>query len=291
MGAADIVPGVSGGTVAFITGIYTRLLGAIRAFNLTAVSLLLKRQWTALWQHVDGSFLLALVAGIAVSIFSLARIVLWLLNNHPEPLWALFFGLIFASGLALRSRVDVWGPIELLLLVLGCAVAIGISILPPLPLGSGMLAFFVAGMIAICAMILPGISGSFLLVLMGMYSEVLQAIQSLHIVSLIVFATGAGLGLMGFSRILHWLLQRWAGKTTAALTGFLFGSLVIVWPWKQTVSVYYDRHGVEQPLRQLVVGPTDYLLSTGEDPRLLLCFVLMVFGFGLVTLISRYSRE
>ena len=176
------------------------------------------------------------------------------------------------------------------MLILGCVAAIGISLMPAMPLGTGLLAFFFAGMIAICAMILPGVSGSFLLVLMGMYSEILLAVKSLQIVSLLIFAAGAAVGLMGFSRILYWLLRHWAGKTTAALTGFLFGSLVIVWPWKQTVSVYYDRHGVEQPLRQLVVGPTDYLLSTGADPRWLLCCLMMAVGFGVVIWANQYSR-
>ncbi len=290
MGAADIVPGVSGGTIAFITGIYTRLLGAIRSFDLQALRLLFRGDWSGIWTRVDGGFLLSLVSGIALSVFGLARLMVWLLDNHPEPLWALFFGLILGSGLVLRQRVPVWGATEYAAIAAGCGAALAFAYLPPIQMGDGLPAFFFAGMIAICAMILPGISGSFLLVLLGMYAQVLQAVQDFNLLPLAALAIGAILGLMGFSRVLYWLLKRWAGPTTSALTGFIFGSLLIVWPWKQTTSVYLDRHGMEQPLQRAVVGPTEYLLSTGQDPHTVICVLLMVTGFMLVFSINLRAK-
>ena len=252
---------------------------------------MLKGRWRALWQHVDGTFLLALAAGIATSIFSLARVVVWLLQHYPEPVWALFFGLILASALVLSSRVGHWGHLELTAIVLGCALATGISVMPPVQLGAGLPAYFIAGMIAICAMILPGISGSFLLVLLGMYAAVLHAVTQFDVLPLAVFALGAGVGLLGFSRILYWLLLHWGRPTHALLTGFLVGSLLIVWPWKQVEAVYYDRHGEEQPLRQVVVGPMDYLLGTGRDPMWPLCLALALLGFVIVWQVNRRTAR
>ncbi len=287
MGAADIVPGVSGGTMAFITGIYDRLLASIRAFDLHCLRLALKGDLRGCWEHVDGAFLLALLAGIGTSILSLARLISWILEHHPVPLWAFFFGLILASALALVRHVQGWTAGRALALVLGTAVALYIGLSPVIGLDFGLAGVFLSGFIAICAMILPGISGSFILVLLGMYGTVLTAVKGLDIGFLLVFALGAASGLICFSRLLHWLLQRYHEATMALLTGFLAGSLVVVWPWKQTLDWIVDRHGELRPAQQVPVSPTEYLVATGQEPATALCLALMVVGFALVWLVDR----
>lgn len=282
MGAADIVPGVSGGTVAFITGIYDKLLGSIRSFDLALVRLLLSRDIPGAWQHVNGGFLLALVLGIATSILSLARVISWLLENYPVPLWASFFGLIFASALVLLREVSGWNLPRVFSLFLGAAIAIHIALSAQLQLDAGWVGVFFAGFLAICAMILPGISGSFILVLLGMYSTVLVALKSFDLLFIVVFAAGAASGLMFFSRLLHWLLQRYNDATMALLTGFLFGSLIVVWPWKHVLSWVEGSHGQLKAVQQVPVSPAQFEMYTGNDPQFVLCCGLAMMGFVLV---------
>ena len=286
MGAADIVPGVSGGTMAFITGIYDRLLASIKAFDLSLVRLLLHGRVKAGWRHVDGAFLLALLLGIATSILSLARVVSWLLEHHPVPLWGFFFGLILASALVLVKQVGQWTPARVASLLVGVAVALTVALSPAVGLGGGLGAVFLAGFVAICAMILPGISGSFILVLLGMYATVLMALRTFDLVFIAVFAAGAACGLMCFSRLLHWLLHRFHSATMALLTGFLFGSLVVVWPWKRALDWVVGSHGELKPVQQVPVLPAEYLQLSGEDPQLILCIVLAVIGALAVWLID-----
>ena len=282
MGAADIVPGVSGGTMAFITGIYDTLLASIRAVDLEFFSRLIKMDIAGAWNHVNGGFLLALLAGIATSILSLARIISWILENHPVALWAFFFGLILASALVLLSEVDRWTPGRVLSLSCGLAIAVFIALSPAKQLDIGLAGVFFSGFLAICAMILPGISGSFILVLLGMYSVVLGALRDFDLVFIVVFALGAGIGLMCFSRLLHWLLARYHQGTMALLTGFLFGSLMVVWPWKRVLSWVEGRHGELKPVQQVPVSPAEFQVYAGADAQLWLCLALMLLGFGLV---------
>lgn len=285
MGAADIVPGVSGGTMAFITGIYDTLLSSIRAFDLMFLGKLFRLDIAGAWEHVNGAFLLALFAGIATSIFSLAQVVSWVLEHHPVPLWAFFFGLILASALVLLGEVSRWSTDVVLSLIAGAAIALTIALSPVVSLDIGLAGVFLAGFVAICAMILPGISGSFILVLLGMYSTVLVAIKSLELVFILVFVLGAGAGLLCFSRLLHWLLHRFHQPTMALLTGFLFGSLAVVWPWKRVLAWVENSHGQLKLAQQLPVSPMDFQVYTGQEPQLWLCVGLMLLGFGLVWLI------
>lgn len=286
MGAADIVPGVSGGTIAFITGIYDRLLASIRAFDLDCLRRVFRGDLRGAWKHVDGGFLLALLAGIGTSIVSLARVISWLLDHHPVPLWAFFFGLILASALTLIRHVRGWTAGRALALLLGAGAACYLGLSPVVGLDGGMTGVFLSGFVAICAMILPGISGSFILVLLGMYGTVLAALKALDIVFLLVFALGAGCGLICFSRLLHWLLQRYHEATMALLTGFLTGSLVVVWPWKRTLDWVLDSHGHPRPAQQFPISPGEYLTLTGQDPATVTCLALMVAGFVLVWLVD-----
>ena len=291
MGAADIVPGVSGGTVAFITGIYDQLLDSLRAVDLAFLAKLSRLDITGAWQHINGRFLLALLLGIATSIFSLAQLVSWVLEHHPVPLWAFFFGLILASAAVLLREVDNWSAPKVLCLLSAGAVAVCIALSPVMSLEMGLAGVFLAGFLAVCAMILPGISGSFILVLLGMYSTTLVALKSLDLVFILVFVIGAGCGLLCFSRLLHWLLQRFHQGTMAVLTGFLFGSLLVVWPWKRVLEWVEGSHGQLKPAQQFPVSPLDYQVYTGQDPQLWFCLSLMIAGFAVVWLIHASWRH
>ena len=291
MGAADIVPGVSGGTVAFITGIYDQLLDSLRAVDLEFLARLSRLDIAGAWQHINGRFLLALLLGIATSIFSLAQLVSWVLEHHPVPLWAFFFGLILASAVVLLREVDNWSVPKVLCLLSAGAVAVCIALSPVMSLEMGLAGVFLAGFLAVCAMILPGISGSFILVLLGMYSTTLVALKSLDLVFILVFVIGAGCGLLCFSRLLHWLLQRFHQGTMAVLTGFLFGSLLVVWPWKRVLEWVEGSHGQLKPAQQFPVSPLDYQVYTGQDPQLWFCLSLMIVGFAVVWLIHTYWRH
>ena len=286
MGAADIVPGVSGGTMAFITGIYDTLLGSLRSFDLDFLGRLFRLDIRGAWQHVNGGFLLALLLGIGTSIFSLARLISWILANHPVPLWAFFFGLILASAVVLLRQVEGWNLPRALCLVAGATTAGMIAFSPAANMDFGLAGVFLSGFLAICAMILPGISGSFILVLLGMYGTVLVAVKSLDLVFLLVFIAGAAAGLLCFSRLLYWLLNRFHQATMAVLTGFLFGSLVIVWPWKHVLDWVQGSHGQLKAARQVPVSPAEYAALTGQEPAIFLCVALMVLGFAVVWLID-----
>ena len=291
MGAADIVPGVSGGTVAFITGIYDQLLDSLRAVDLAFLAKLSRLDITGAWQHINGRFLLALLLGIATSIFSLAQLVSWVLEHHPVPLWAFFFGLILASAAVLLREVDNWSAPKVLCLLSAGAVAVCIALSPVMNLEMGLAGVFLTGFLAVCAMILPGISGSFILVLLGMYSTTLVALKSLDLVFILVFVIGAGCGLLCFSRLLHWLLLRFHQGTMAVLTGFLFGSLLVVWPWKRVLEWVEGSHGQLKPAQQFPLSPLDYQIYTGQDPQLWFCLSLMIVGFAVVWLIHTYWRH
>lgn len=286
MGAADIVPGVSGGTIAFITGIYDELLSSIRAVDFDFAHKVLKLDIAGAWEHVNGNFLLALLLGIATSIFSLARGISWLLENHPVPLWAFFFGLILASAFVLLRQVERWSFAVVLNLFAGGGIALFIALSASMQLEAGYLGVFLAGFFAICAMILPGISGSFILVLLGMYGTVLVALKSFDIPFIIVFVLGAGSGLICFSRLLHWLLHHYHQATMSLLTGFLFGSLAIVWPWKRVLAWVEGSHGELKPGQQIPVLPDDFITYSGQDPQVVICVVLMVIGFLAVWIVN-----
>ncbi len=287
MGAADIVPGVSGGTIAFITGIYTRLLQAIKSVDLTALQLLLQGNIAGAWRRVDGNFLLALLLGIATSIFSLARAFTWVLTHYPEPLWGFFFGLILASAFLLLGEVSRWRWQERLLLLAGLVIALLIALAPRAGFIDGYLGVFLAGFIAICATILPGISGGFILVLLGMYAPVLAAVTSLDIRFLLILCLGAVCGLLVFSRLLHWLLETFTSQTMALLAGFLFGSLATIWPWKRVLNWVIDSSGEPKPAQQWPVMPVEYLARTGQDPLVWACLLFGLCGVVLVWLLHR----
>ena len=291
MGAADVVPGVSGGTVAFITGIYQRLIAAISACNLTALKLLFESGFAACWRHIDGNFLLLLFAGIITSVLSLANLISFLLEAYPLLVWSFFFGLIAASSWHIAKQIDRWRAASCACLIIGMLSAVLVTELKPSQLSATPLNFFVAGSIAICAMILPGISGAFLLVLMGMYQQLLAALKSLQVIELSSFVLGCLVGLMCFSRLLGWLFKHHRDTTLALLTGFLIGSLKLVWPWKQTVTYYTDRHGEQLPLVQQNVLPSQFEAITGGSSFTLWCVVLLILGVVLVLTLEKTGQK
>lgn len=287
MGAADVVPGVSGGTIAFITGIYEQLLSAIGAFNLTSLKVLKNNGFVAFWHYVHGTFVAVLLSGILLSIMTFARLISYLLHEYPLPLWGFFFGLIIASVGYIWHQIPVRGPGCWVFMVLGASVVLGIAFSPHVQLQASPLNIFWAGMVAICAMILPGISGSFILLILGIYPVILGAITRFDLSVLLVFIAGCLSGLMLFSRFLIWLLDRFENHTMAALTGFLVGSLAVVWPWQRFDSVL-EESGSGLSRIQLF-WPTSFAEEVG-DSRLLLVIALMVVGFILVQVLEFVGR-
>lgn len=265
MGAADVVPGVSGGTLAFILGVYERFLAALTAINLTAVNLLRRGRWRTFWQHIDGTFLTILFTGILISIFSLAGIINHLLEHRPVPLWALFNGLILGALPYLLQPIR-FTPKRIMLLCVGIAFAASISFLTPIQTTPATWLFFFAGFIAICAMLIPGISGTFLLLLMGMYAPVVAAVSDMNITILVVFASGCALGLLLLSRVLSALLQRFQDSMLALLCGVVIGAFVRLWPWQLDSELMSPARYAE------IMGHTDVIWA----------IVCLVVGFSLI---------
>ncbi len=282
MGAADVVPGVSGGTIALITGIYNELLHSIKNCGPSALPVLFRQGFSAFWQHINGGFLLSVFVGILVSIKTFASIISFCLDNYPLQVWGFFSGLIAASLILLAKTQSHWRWQQWLLCVLGVAVVVVISLAQPAHLPGDPWILFLGGFIAICAMILPGISGSFILLLLGLYSVFLEAVKSLELVSIVSFGAGCVAGLLVFSRFLSWLLDNYYRSTMAMLTGFLVGSLNVTWPWKQTLEVVINRHGEAVPLVRENVMPLLYEQVTGQSAQLPYVILFVICGAVLV---------
>ena len=281
MGAADVVPGVSGGTVAFISGIYDELLRSIASVP-AALGMLLRGRILAAWQAANATFLLVLLAGILTSVLSLARLITFLLAVHPIPVWSFFFGLILVSSHIVAREIQRWNWSRFVSFVMGAAFAYWITVASPVQWGTDSLSIFFAGSIAICAMILPGISGSFILLLLGLYPFILGAVKGLDINVLMLFASGCLVGIVSFAGLLRWLLVRWRDLTLALLTGLMLGSLNKLWPWKETLTWHADSHGQQVPLLQANLLPGRFAEVSGQDPQLLLAILLALGGVLLV---------
>lgn len=283
MGAADVVPGVSGGTIAFIVGIYDELINSIKSINLESLKLFFTGKWGAFWKKINGNFLFFLLAGIGISVFSLAKLITWLLVDHPILVWSFFFGLVLASTWFVSKDIKEWKSWKTwIAFVIGVVVAFYITVATPAETPSNLLFIFVCGAIAICAMILPGISGSFILVLLGKYFFIMDAVKTLDVVVMVVFAAGACIGITSFSRILSYALAHFRNITLAVLTGFMLGSLNKVWPWKEVVETFVDSHGEVKPLVEHNILPNAYVPEA---------VVLMVVGFFLVYFLEKLSAK
>ena len=285
MGASDVVPGVSGGTIAFITGIYERLIHAIKSINLANLKLLLKGRFSEFWQNIDGWFLVCVVAGIGVSFLSLAKLITMLLDTYPQYVWSFFFGLILASTVFVGRDVR-WNWKTILAFAAFAVLSFFITSPQNAPLAQNdsYWYIFLCGAIAICAMILPGISGSFILVLLGQYTFMLNALTELQIVIILVFAAGALIGIVAFSHVLNWLFLHFKQITLASLTGFMFGSLNKIWPWKETLTTFTDRHGNVKPLTQSNILPK-------IDSSFWISILMIAIGLCLIFAIELIAKK
>jgi putative membrane protein len=290
MGAADAVPGVSGGTIAFITGIYEELIHSLKQCGPQALGVLFRQGIVAAWNHINGTFLLVLLGGIVLSLLTISRVVLYWLDHHPVLLWSFFFGLILASVWSLCRHIERWESLATAFLS-GTVLAYLITSISPAALEPSALVVFLSGMVAICAMILPGISGSFILLLLGMYSPILLAVKNLELITLSMFAGGCVIGLLSFSRVLSWMFNSFKTTTLALLGGFMLGSLNKVWPWKYTTAYTLNRHGEEVPLVQENLSPGSFEAHTGDPALLLYALLLMALGALLVFLMEWFGRR
>lgn len=287
MGAADVVPGVSGGTIAFISGIYEEFVNSLKSIDLKALKILFTEGFLPFWKTINGSFLLALFVGIFASILSLARLITFLLSEYPIQLWSFFFGLIVASAITIGIKVRKWNVGTVLSILVGTATAYYITVATPAETPEAIWFIFLSGMIAICAMILPGISGSFILLLLGKYKFILESISAFDLKVLVVFALGCGAGLISFSHLLSWMFKRFHDLTIALLTGFMIGSLNKVWPWKITLQYRTNSHGEEVPFIQESVLPVNY----PEESFAIWAGIFMVVGFLLIMALEKANRR
>lgn len=318
MGAADAVPGVSGGTIAFISGIYEELISTISNINIAIFKTLFSKGFKSFWKDLNGNFIMALMIGIIISFVSFMKIAKYLLENHPILIWSFFFGLIVASIYFVGKQITKWNIATILASIIGAGIAFYITTLPASSNNESLLFLFIAGSIAICAMILPGISGSFILIILGAYKTLSDAIDDVDIKKIIIFGTGALIGLLSFSHILKWLFKNYHNTTLALLTGFIFGSLNKIWPWKKTVSVMVDETGEIIPFSSITdFGTLSYFqIHTNDfesykavlqknvlpihynelnnhlaDSYLLFSIVLMVIGFLTIFILEKVGTQ
>jgi putative membrane protein len=291
MGAADVVPGVSGGTIAFITGIYEELIDTISGVNLSLLKTLKNDGLKSFWKQLNGNFLVALFLGIGISIVSLAKVISYLLETHPILVWSFFFGLVLASIHLVGKQVKKWNVSTAIAFILGTGIAFWITILPPMQQADANWYIFISGVIAICAMILPGISGSFILLLLGSYQTILNAVKEFDIPKIVIFASGAVVGLMSFSHLLKWMFKKFENLTIALLAGFLLGSLNKLWPWKETLLTFTNSHGKVIPLEQKNISPTHFESLTGHNSQLFFAILLCLVGIALILALEKFGNK
>lgn len=301
MGAADVIPGVSGGTIAFITGIYAELVQSIKSVNAAFFKILFREGISGAWKHINGNFLLAVVGGIVISIFSLARLMSWLLSDYPMLVWAFFFGLIVGSAVFIGRKIERWTWSSLLLLLSGTLLAYYITVATPASTPEYLWFIFLSGAIAFCALILPGISGAFILVLLSKYEFMLNAVRDLQTTILIVFAAGGIAGVIGFSNIISWLFKKHPNATLALLSGFMIGSLNKLWPWKKVLEWRINSQGEEVPFLEKSIAPWNYadLFATypsyqdvyGAQPSVLILACCALAGMGIIFMFMFLSRK
>ena len=306
MGIAEVIPGVSGGTIAFITGIYETLINSIKAIGPGLFTTFKKEGFSGVWEEVNGAFLvnlaIGMITGIVVGVFGVTHI----LENYPVLLWAFFFGLIIASAIYIGRQVNKWGLVQIASLIAGIAIAYYITIAAPSEGNTALWFVFLSGAIAISALILPGISGSFILLLMGMYTIILQTVRGVlndfnteGLILMGVFSMGCLIGLMTFSRVLSWTFKNYHNATMAALTGFMIGSLNKIWPWRKAIkgldedgNIVMIEQGMEvkKILQEVNLSPSSFAEQVGE-PYLLFAIGLMIIGFASVFVMEKMSKD
>jgi putative membrane protein len=300
MGAANIIPGVSGGTVALITGIFEELIDSIKSFDIKALKLLFTGKFREFSQHVNFNFLVSVFLGVGISIFSLAKLLEFLFNNYPVYIWAYFFGLILASVYFVGKSIEKWNASVVVTFIVGTAAALSISFLNPANENDSFFYLIICGVVAICSMILPGLSGSFVLILLGNYRLLINAIGNIRFDVLLPIIIGAGVGLVAFSHLLSWVYKKYRNETISTLTGFILGSLAIIWPWKNS----FDEEGVVLPVNKygafidenqeilVDIKPYGYLQKLPEtfDSIVVFSIVLVIIGVISIWFMERYAN-
>ena len=287
MGGADVVPGVSGGTIAFITGIYEELLDSIQALDLQSLGLLKTLKFKEFWKHINGNFLITLFAGIFISLFSLVRMISYLMVHEPIALWSFFFGLILASAILVFRKIRKWNVGVVLATIAGTVIAFYITTFAPAETDNNLIYIFLSGMLAICAMILPGISGSFILLILGKYEYIINSVKDFKIDVILVFGAGCALGLIAFSRVISWVLHRFHNIAIAVLSGFMIGSLNKIWPWKEVIEYRINSLGEQVALYDRSVLPNQYLDITGNNSQFLYALLFAALGIFIVVAFER----
>ncbi len=287
VGVANIIPGVSGGTIALITGIFERLINAIKAFDLKAAKLLFTGKWKAFAEKTDFYFLLTLFIGIALAIITLARVFDFLFRNYPVYIWSYFFGLVLASVYFVAKTIERWNFVVIFFFVFGTGFAIFVSLINPAAENSNFWYLFLCGIVAICSMILPGLSGSFVMILMGNYQLVaIQAINDRDLGILLPVALGAIIGLIAFSHVLSWVFKHYKDQTIATLSGFILGSLNVLWPWKTAEYLKNSAGGFVIKHGEKVVARYASVLPEHFDKSFWIAVFVMVLGIVSITVIE-----
>ncbi len=285
MGAADVVPGVSGGTIAFISGIYEELITSINNINLSLFKIWKKDGFKAAWEQLNGNFLLALFLGIFISLFSLATFVSWLLENEPILLWSFFFGLVAASVIFVGKEIEHWNAGAIIGFIVGAIVAYFVTTLPPSGNSDSLPYLFFSGALAVCAMILPGISGAFILVLLGSYKTILDAVHERNITLIAIVGAGAIFGLLSFAKLLKWMFNNYKNITLAVLTGFILGSLNKIWPWKRILETRILGE------KEIIIDENVSPFAFAGDNQLIYALIAAIIGFSLIFILERTASK
>ncbi len=299
MGAADVVPGVSGGTIAFISGIYEELIETIHQLDLGFFKIWKQNGFKVAWKKYNLAFLVALFGGVFLSILSLAKLITWLLKSHPIIVWSFFFGLIIASILYVAKQITKWNAASILAVAIAAVLSYLITIAEPVGSPDSTWFLFFAGCIAIIAMILPGISGAFILLLLGAYEAVIgtitqfiEGITSLNwelfsgaLIKLIVFGLGAVVGLKAFSKVLNWMFKHHKNTILAVLTGFMIGALNKIWPWKEVLEFRINHSGEKVPFLDKSILPNQF----DGDPKIMYAVIFVILGFLTIFLLERIA--
>lgn len=301
MGAADVVPGVSGGTIAFISGLYEELIESIDNINFGVFKVWKTEGFKVAWKSINGTFLLALFSGIAISILSLAKLIKWLLHNEPVLLWSFFFGLVLASILYIGKQIQKWSPSIIVVIILVSALSYYITLAEPFASPDSPFYLLFCGFIAIIAMILPGVSGAFILLILGAYQTAIDTINNLRdglltgnmelfkdaLLNFVLLAVGAIVGIKVFSKVLNWMFKHKKNFTLAILTGFMIGSLNKIWPWKEVLSTRINSEGLEVPLLEKSILPTNY----DGNSQIMMSILYMIIGFVAILVLEYLGKD
>lgn len=301
MGAADVVPGVSGGTIAFISGIYEELIESIDKVNLGVFKVWKKQGFKTAWKSINGTFLLALFTGIGISILSLAKLIKWLLHNEPILLWAFFFGLVLASILYIAKQIKTWSAKIIIAIIATSILSYYITLAEPFASPDSPFYLLFCGFIAIIAMILPGVSGAFILLILGAYQTAIDTINNLRdglvtgnmdlfkdaLLKFVLLAIGAAIGLKVFSKALNWMFKHQKSLTLAILTGFMIGSLNKIWPWKEVLKTRINSEGEEVTLLDKSILPTSY----DGDNQIVVAIIFIIIGFATILILERLGSQ